>query len=109
MRPAPRACAGDDVAAAIAIDVAGGYKHSAGKSRAISVTAAQARAVDSAEYAHMRPAPRARRCNDVLRAIAIHIANGHAHTAAEPFRISQKTESLRAGRVQHGDPGRRPG
>src|SRR5262245_65155578 len=98
MRPTAGAGPGDDVDAAVTVDVARGYVHASGEERIVRgetrqdavvkhrvVGREEAEAADRgpAEHLHVRPAAGARPGHDVSAAVAVDVARGYVHASGE--------------------------
>src|SRR5207302_1882187 len=87
LRAAARPGAGNDVGLAVAVHVPGGDEHAAGEFGVVGEKAAEQGQVDAAEDLDVRAAAGARAGNDVIGAVAIDVAGGHADAAAEVGRV----------------------
>src|SRR5262249_33868251 len=110
VRPAARAGAGDDVREAVAVDVGRGDEHPATERGRIGEKAADGAGQElerpAVKYFDVRPASRAGGGNDVRNAVAVDVAAGHAHAAAERAVEGIELEGhLPGSRVERTDPG----
>src|SRR5205814_1871374 len=81
--PGERAAAGNDIGAAIAVDIAGRHIAAAGEVNVEGEEVSDLRAVLAAEHDDVRAATRPGGANDIRSPVAIDVADRHAHAAGE--------------------------
>ena len=92
--------AGDDVRAAIAVDVARGDEHASGERRVVREEAADLGERHAIPHAHVRAAAGPRPGDDVELPVAVHVAERDAH-ASDKRRIVREEAPIGARRVDH--------
>ena len=88
---------GDDVGAPVAVDVARRHRHAAGKPGIVGVEAAQLAQVGPAQDADVRPTAGPGAGDQIQRAVAVDVTNGHIDAAQRGGRIWRDRVIARGG------------
>jgi hypothetical protein len=107
VRPAPRACARDDVGAPVAVDVAGGDVHAAGE-----IGGMRTKLVISLRSVPLntrtRNAAESRTCDDVEHVVAVDVSERDVH-AADKRGVAREEQTVAAGGIDGSTSGPLPG
>src|SRR5207302_1867955 len=90
VRPTAGPRANDDVVVEVVVDVRRGHADAQGHARVVGEEAADQLAGGAVENLDVRAATGAGRGDDVLDAVAVHVAGGHAHAAGEAVVVGQE-------------------